>query len=246
MSADSRGNLYSEYIDAIYGTSNSFSGAQYGKIALEYDVNYGSYLPEDRCARILDVGCGAGHFLYFLQKKGFENFEGIDVSPQQVDFCHQHVSRKVSQADAFDYLKDRAGCYDLLAANDLLEHIPKDRVLDFLRLIRSALRARGHFLLKTPNMANPYSLCSRYRDFTHEVGFTETSLYQVLYMAGFRQISILSAKNIDPDTPKARINRFIQKAIFCYLNRAMKIQGFHDSNILTLNLIGIAVNEGKQ
>jgi 2-polyprenyl-3-methyl-5-hydroxy-6-metoxy-1,4-benzoquinol methylase len=245
MNAVNREILYGEYIDAIYGASNSFSKAQYEKTALEYDLNYGGYLPEDRRARILDVGCGAGHFLYFLKEKGFEDFEGIDVSPQQVDFCHRHVSRKVSEADAFEHLKDKAGCFALIAANDLLEHIQKDRMLDFLRLIQTALRAGGHVLLKTPNMANPYSLCSRYRDFTHEVGFTESSLYQVLYMAGFRQISILPAKNLYRHTPRALINQFIQKAIFCYLNRAMKIQGFHDSKILTLNLIGIAVKKGK-
>ena len=47
------------------------------------------------------------------------------------------------------------------------------------------MKPGGKIFVKTGNMSNPFSLRLRYIDFTHEVGFTEESFVQVLYIAGF-------------------------------------------------------------
>jgi hypothetical protein len=39
-------------------------------------------------------------------------------------------------------------------------------------------------------MRNPFNLATRHIDFTHEVGFTENSLHQVLTVAGFSNVKI--------------------------------------------------------
>src|SRR5439155_26972464 len=42
-------------------------------------------LPADKQARILDLGCGYGEFLCFLQKEGYQNAAGIDLNRRQLD-----------------------------------------------------------------------------------------------------------------------------------------------------------------
>lgn len=74
--------------------------------------------------------------------------------------------------------------------NGVLEHIPKKVIVKALELVHKSLRKGGIFIVKVPNMANPFGLYSRYIDITHETGFTEYSLYEVLNVAGFGNISI--------------------------------------------------------
>ncbi len=44
--------------------------------------------------RILDVGCGAGRCLLYLQQKGFDVM-GIDTSPLAIKVCRERGLRKV-------------------------------------------------------------------------------------------------------------------------------------------------------
>jgi predicted SAM-dependent methyltransferase len=89
-------------------------------------------------------------------------------------------------------LIDRNNIFNFILANDFLEHLKSERVCEILELVFNSLEKEGIFKLKVPNMSNPFSLISMYRDFTHNCGFTETSIYQVLYNVGFKDIQILS------------------------------------------------------
>ena len=227
-------DLFREYFDSIFGRSNIFSKEEYEQHRINHEMNYGKFLPSDRNSRILDIGCGAGHFLYFLKKKGFDNFLGIDISQQQVDFCRKNVSEQVERADALEFLKDRSKSYGMIVANDVLEHIPKDKVIPFLSLIYNALKSSGIFLMKVPNLGNPFAIRLRYVDFTHAVGFTEKSLYQVLWIAGFRNIQIL------PLQEKGFKRRIFAGTIRFCLGKLMWHQGFVAPRILTPLLVGVA------
>lgn len=152
---------------------------------------YSEVLPSDKQAKILDIGCGPGHFLYYLKREGYSNFWGIDVSSYIVDFVKKNASERVEQADIFQFLKNSKDEYDIIIGNDLIEHIPKERILDLLTLIHSALKPGGRVILKTPNMGSPFALLARYLDFTHSIGFTEHSLAEVLTVANFQQAAIL-------------------------------------------------------
>ena len=80
--------------------------------------------------------------------------------------------------------------YDYIIALDLIEHLPKQRVDEFCRLLFGALKNGGSVVLRTPNMGSLFALRSRYIDFTHEVGFTEESICQVLRDNGFSKIAV--------------------------------------------------------
>ncbi|UCE22872.1 MAG: class I SAM-dependent methyltransferase [Candidatus Aminicenantes bacterium] len=199
---EKRKKLFDEYFSSIFSHSNVFSLREYENSFSQFRLNYNRFIPSKTGEKILDIGCGAGHFLYYLEKKGYTDFLGIDISPQQIDFCRENVSKSVEQADAFEFLKEKKNTYEAIVANDLLEHIPKEEIVKFLKLVNAALKDKGVFLMRTPNMGNPFAVYSRYKDFTHEVGFTERSLYQVFWTAGFRDIQVLSYKKYSTCTLK--------------------------------------------
>lgn len=236
---ENRNKIYRNYFEAIYSTSNSFTKKEYEKSAGIFDLDFGNFLTAKTTAEILDIGCGTGHFLNFLMTKGYTNYVGIDISQSQIDYCKKYISPRCRTADVFEYLRNKKNVYSIISANDVLEHIPKKKVITFLEMIYSALKPEAALFLKLPNMSNPFALNNRYRDFTHEGGFTEKSIFQVLYLAGFRkiiikpsQISLKSIKNI-LSKPILSILYFLLKKMFWY-------QGFEAPTILSSRLVVIA------
>ena len=67
---ENREYIYKNYFDAIYRSSNILTKKEYKTSADNFNLNFGKYLPLKKSAEILDIGCGAGHFLHFLKIKG--------------------------------------------------------------------------------------------------------------------------------------------------------------------------------
>ncbi len=128
--------------------------------------------------KILEIGSGIGGFLYYLKQKGLEDFIGIDLSTEQIEICKRFVTKKVVEIDAIEFLKNSDN-FDYIFAFDLLEHLEKNRIYDFVDLVYNKLNKNGTVIIRTPNMSAPFGLFSRYIDFTHEVGFTEYSIRQL-------------------------------------------------------------------
>jgi 2-polyprenyl-3-methyl-5-hydroxy-6-metoxy-1,4-benzoquinol methylase len=230
---DKRKQYFEDYFDSIHARSNILSPEEYETTANIYHLYYGNVLPKDKMAPILDLGCGTGHFLYYLKKMGYANFTGIDLSSDNIEYCKNNITLDVELADAFEYLVRKKGIYSTISANALLEHIPKEKVILFLKLIYNALRSGGVLLLTIPNMSNPFSIQMRYRDFTHECGFTEKSIYQVLYIAGFRDI-LINPSWSERKSIKAKIRKIILRKLFWFLG------GCNAPDILSSLLIIIA------
>jgi len=228
-----------DYFYSIFSRSNYLTVSEYENNAGELDFYYGNYLPADKDAPMLDIGCGTGHFLYYLKKKGYTNFLGIDISESQVKFCRDNITTNVEVADAFEFLANKINDYSVISANDVIEHTPKEKVISFLKLTYQALTSNGILLLKLPNMSNPFALDSRYRDFTHECGFTEKSIYQVLYMSGFRDIQIYPSKIYDKSI-KSYISHKLISLFHFILKKLFWHQGFTAPQILSSRLIVIA------
>src|SRR5438105_9531837 len=63
------------------------------------------YFPSDRRARIMDLGCGKGALLAQLRDQGYEYLFGVDVSPSQVEVCHDRKLTNVVAGDCLARLR---------------------------------------------------------------------------------------------------------------------------------------------
>jgi hypothetical protein len=78
----------------------------------------------------------------------------------------------------------------MIIANDIIEHLKKDEVVDFLDLIYSSLKKGGLALIGTCNSMSLLGSITIFDDFTHETGFTPNSLAQIMQICNFNNIKV--------------------------------------------------------
>ena len=125
---------------ATYTRDNSISSITVSR----YEELLEKFEPYRKLNRILDIGCGDGHFLAVAKRKGWEVF-GTEYTDEAVA-----VSRakgiEVHQGAIQDYPAEQ---FDVITSFEVLEHINDGR--EHVRKINSLLRDGGLFYFTTPN-----------------------------------------------------------------------------------------------
>lgn len=185
--------IFEKYHDTFYGEMQEWR--DYELTSAGYGEWYYDCLPAEKTARILDIGCGDGKFLYFLEKNGYTVIEGLELSSQQAGKARKHVECPIHVVeDAIAFLLDHPSTYQMITMNDVLEHVPKNETVSLLRGVLKALQPNGTAVVNVPQVSGFTSIFCRYNDFTHETIFTEMSLKQVLSLAGFSEIRFIAQK----------------------------------------------------
>jgi cyclopropane fatty-acyl-phospholipid synthase-like methyltransferase len=187
---DYRQRLFQHYVTTHFAALREISIAACERHRATFRAYFRHLLPEDKGAKILDVGCGYGPFLYFLQKEGYWNACGVDISPEQVEAARHLGIDHVYCEDLLTFLHAHFNTFGCITAFDVIEHFPKEEVLELLDAIHQALQSGGTFIMQVPNGASPFHGTIQYADFTHEVAFTRESVVQVLSAAGFINLHV--------------------------------------------------------
>lgn len=185
-------NLYTHYYEENLSQCDSqrLDPKSFASAARKYRWNYRRFfraVPKD--AAILDVGCGVGQFLFYLNRAGFQNVLGIDISADIVQRAKAQQPaldfRHVPNSEVF--LRDHTTCFDVIVLNDVLEHLEREALLPMGHALFGALKPGGRLIVKTINAAYPLGNAGRYQDLTHRTSFHEKSLVQLMRHCGFAQ-----------------------------------------------------------
>lgn len=237
-----RGRLFERY-DAHYLhlnvlTSASLSAAAYEEHVPEYEASYGRMVSElAKGSRVLDLGCGIGFLLFWLESMspGLFQLTGVDVSESQLALAQKYLPPAVAlvREDAATFLERSTQSFNAVFCTDVLEHIEtEDELLRLLELVKNSLLPGGLFMCQVPNMANLTSTHSRYIDLTHRRGFTDLSLLQLLECADFRECRIVKRKAADT-------TQWIRMSVEHLLHRVIyRICGVGNERHFGRNLIG--------
>ena len=128
--------------------------------------------------KILDVGCGTGGNLKMLAAYG--QAEGVDISQDAVDFCHERGldSVKLGAAEQLPY-EDNS--FDVITSLDVIEHLDDD--VEGLREIKRVLRPDGRVLLFVPAFMFLWGVQDDVSN--HRRRYTLPSLIKAVKDAGF-------------------------------------------------------------
>jgi 2-polyprenyl-3-methyl-5-hydroxy-6-metoxy-1,4-benzoquinol methylase len=152
------------------------------------------YLPANKAAKILEIGPGNGLTLRLLMDMGYTNTTGLEVDARLAEAAKAKGYNVLNvPADSLPAtLRAQANCWDLVFCMHVIEHVPKDKQVDFIQSTNTCLAKNGYFVCETPNALSPVANYFRHNDWTHTSIFTQDSLsfllranhFEIIYSGG--------------------------------------------------------------
>lgn len=142
------------------------------------------FLPSKKGNQILDVGCGTGAFLEYLEHFGVVH--GLDASSTAIQFCHQRGKHRVQKGNLPDSIPFNEESFNLITTLDVLEHIDDDFLS--IKKIYRLLKRKGVFLCTVP--AFPFLWSGHDNIHHHFRRYFMKGLKEKLMGAGFKIIKI--------------------------------------------------------
>ncbi|WP_052348336.1 class I SAM-dependent methyltransferase [Imhoffiella purpurea] len=201
------------------------------------------YLPSDRRAAILELGCGHGALLYALLQAGYTQARGVDGSAEQVEAAKQLGVIGITQGDVMTALSDTGtASVDVIITFDFIEHLTKSELIPFVDEVHRVLRPGGRWILHVPNGESPLAGKIRYSDFTHELAFTRTSLTQLLKASGFSDVDCFEDRPV-PHGLRSLIRAILWRIIriFLVFYIAVETGGIDRRAVFSQNMLAVAL-----
>ncbi|MGQ9847480.1 MAG: class I SAM-dependent methyltransferase [Bacteroidales bacterium] len=109
------------------------------------------YLNSKLDAHILDIGCGNGHFLFYLYKLGFKNLYGIELPGKSAERASKLPSLAIKIGEIENAMYD-ADVFDAITMFHVLEHTKNP--IKILQNIWLWLKENGIVMISFPNIAS--------------------------------------------------------------------------------------------
>jgi 2-polyprenyl-3-methyl-5-hydroxy-6-metoxy-1,4-benzoquinol methylase len=200
-SKDYRERIYGEYVSSFKGRrtrEQSLTAAR--KHCRFFDHLLSPLMAAGRPRDVLEVACGPGHFLYWARERGLDTVRGFDLSAEQVEAARA-LGLPAEAASFQDYLPRHRDAFDLIVGFDVVEHLRRDELFEFLDMCHGSLRPNGRLFLTTPNGAGLRGGPVMYGDLTHETIFTPQTITLALRLAAFDDIRV---REVSPPPISAR------------------------------------------
>lgn len=182
----------------------------------------------------LDLGCGWGNFSYYLKTRGFSHIVGVDFDPEQIALASKVGINELHCTDVFRYIEEDERYYDLISAIDLVEHLKREDVLQFLALCRRRIKTKGMLVMRMPSADSPFAMYSRYNDLAHEFCYSTNLIFQLLLLNGFEQVSFIEEFYGGPS------RRMIARMARQILRNYLRVAGIRPPKILSENMWVVA------
>ncbi|HUB06146.1 MAG TPA: methyltransferase domain-containing protein [Myxococcales bacterium] len=136
-----------DYRPHVSGSRDGLLGLLKGVQSRLLVSRYARWLPADRAAAIVDLGCGSGQFLQALAHAGYTNLTGVDRNPALAARFEGTPIRYLARE--LEPNLELEGRYQTIVMNNVLEHfLDPGRVL---ARCRELLEPGGQILVLTPD-----------------------------------------------------------------------------------------------
>lgn len=130
--------------------------------------------------RVLELGCGVGLFLAFLQAKGVVDFQGVEMDAKARDFMPASIADRVA-TESFETFFDtyEGPAFDRIVLLDVFEHFSHGEGVALLRKCLGVLGEGGQIILRVPNVGSPWGLQFQFNDLTHKSFYAPGNIRQL-------------------------------------------------------------------
>lgn len=159
------------------------------------ELNYKAWLPDDRSAPILDLGCGDGRVSRFLSGQGYLNINGVDRDAHALDQIGKHagVTVQCAQVDV-QYLQHQRVKFKLIVLKQMIYCVERSDIIVFMSALKDALTHHGSILVEFFNGSLLSSRLTELKDPFIRTSHTEHSMRRLFLAAGFEEKYIGGAR----------------------------------------------------
>jgi len=162
----------------------------YSLFYLFHKKNFFNRIPENKDADILVVSSGVGYFQYSLQQWGYKFVNGIDSDYNKVEYAKMKGFNSEC-IDCFDFLSTIENQYDLIFAEQEVNHLIRKEFIVFINSCYKALKHDGRLIITAANCANPLIATEYFgNNIDHYTSFTENNLKQYFSLTQFGEVEI--------------------------------------------------------
>lgn len=200
---------------------------------------YGRFLPKERSAKIIDIGCGDGKIVYWLTNRGYEFAEGIDINRDKIDTAVNLGIKNLHHGDAMSFLRDKNSHYDVAFFLDVIPFLHQEEVRELMAKIYESLKSGGVLIIKSPNSESPMAGNLEYGRFGKQLHVTENNLKNLLRTVGFKKVGAYPLRPIIHGIPS-----FIRFCLWFVIEAFLKFYRLVETGtkkgVFTQSIIAIA------
>jgi len=129
---------------------------------------------------LLDIGCGAGFFLYLLKKLSIDA-AGLEPNIGYAEFAREELQLdNIFNGTLMEFSPGRS--FDLITINHVFEHL--DQPLAALQKMAALLNSQGDILMEIPNIESTYRAPDRIFHIGHLYWFNPINIQVLVQKAG--------------------------------------------------------------
>ena len=134
--------------------------------------------------RVFEVGFGSGSFLAWAAAQG-AIVSGCDLIPGVVE-RGQSLGYDARLGDPRAVIDEATERFDIIVAFDVLEHIPSDELIPFMKFLTGLLKEGGVLIARTPNGESPFGGFCQHGDITHVTTLSNQKFRQIAPLVGLK------------------------------------------------------------
>lgn len=132
-------NVEGKTLEEFMAGGEAFVAELYGQVQRHMDRDFAP-------SRVLDFGCGVGRLVLPFARRAKE-VVGVDIAPAMLERCRTHASdhglTNIRLVQSDDDLLEVDDGFDLVNSYIVLQHIPVQRGMRYIRLLASKLKPGG-------------------------------------------------------------------------------------------------------
>lgn len=180
--------------EVSYNLWKDWRNENFGNYSIQDSYYYDKILSFSNCeniSNVLEIGFGNGSFLGFMRTKNIDIY-GVEVIEELID---AGKINGFNVGGSIDEIENNIK-FDAIFMFDVLEHIPQDDIVTFLKKCLNRLNDDGVMIIRTPNGSSPLGLANQYGDVTHCTVVTSPKMHY--WMKSLGSIVVYTGRDVYP------------------------------------------------
>ncbi|MCK5779062.1 MAG: class I SAM-dependent methyltransferase [Rhodospirillales bacterium] len=229
-------NLSARDRAAFYKSHREHEGTTFKKKhRRQFDHEFRDLTGADPAMSVLEIGCGTGLLLRYLEACGYARIAGLDRDENLLDTLSDLNRSEIHIGDAATVLNEKfAGQrFDRIVMFDVAEHIDLPDLIELLKALRGFLSDDGKLLLRVPNIESPWGLKMFFGTFDHVTPLGPGRLRELARLTGWKCVSV------SPQEPVPTLRRWRERL----LNRLLAAMLSYHPEAWTANVLAVYVKD---